>query len=120
MDDQMKLRQWSEQEREEVFNIVTNALPSRASHQCGRPDDWWQGSSLSSICDIYQQDLFMNEVYVHGFSNKLKKEILVVDVREKLLMILCYKPGYECANQISMHTAIQKLKDVTQKHIWLF
>ena len=49
--------------------------------------------SRSDGFSIYQSDLFMNEAYVHGFSNLLQQEIIVVDVREKQLTIVCYKPG---------------------------
>ena len=75
-------------------------------------------NTCDSITQIYQRDLFMNEAYVHGFSNLLQQEIIVVDVREKQLAIVCYEPGYGTQEQISMRSACKKREEQV-KCLWL-
>ena len=116
--DQEALEEWSDAEREKVFDVVMDALPSYASGYIGSVGDWCQGNTCDSITQIYQRDLFMNEAYVHGFSNLLQQEIIVVDVREKQLMIVCYEPGYGTQEQISMRSACKKREEQV-KCLWL-
>ena len=97
--DQEALEEWSDAEREKVFDVVMDALPSYGSGCIGSVGDWWQGNTCVSITQIYRDDLFMNEAYVHGFSNLLQQEIIVVDAREKQLAIVCYEPGYHFRTQ---------------------
>ena len=47
----------------------------------------------------------MGEVHVHGFATRLKRDVIVVDVRDALLGIHHYRPGYSVQRQISMRTA---------------
>ena len=43
---------------------------------------------------IYDGNEFMNEAHVHGFANRLKRTIMIIDVRFKYLAIYEFKPGY--------------------------
>ena len=52
-----------------------------------------------------EEEDFMGEAHVHGFANRMGRDVVVVDVRSPLLGIHHYQPGYAPQRQISMRTA---------------
>ena len=68
--------------------------------------DWWIGTSSKRLEQIFNESKFMGEAHIHGFANKLKREIIVVDERGLPdLAVMHYKPGYETQMRISMTKA---------------
>ena len=62
----------------------------------------------------------MSEVHVHGFANRLKLTIIVIDAREDALTIMEYVPGYAVARQISMREAREwRESKERQQPVWL-
>ena len=59
--------------------------------------------------------------FVHGFSNRLSRDIVLLDTRKELLWITEFKPGYETQCNISFKAAAKKRRRVadSQQPLWL-
>lgn len=51
----------------------------------------------------------MTEAHIHGFANRLKCNIIMIDERSHQLSIFEYKPGYSLQSQLS--TCIRESKE---------
>jgi hypothetical protein len=60
----------------------------------------------------------MGEAHVHGFSNRFKRSIVVVDVREPAVVLSQYQPGGDAQHQLSMHEAIE-MRNNREQPIWV-
>ena len=85
----------------------------------GSHDVWWVGQTLDSLQGIFDGYGFMNEAHVHGFANRLDREIVVVDVRSELLSMHHYRPGYAPQQQIPMRRALELRSQVAPRVLWL-
>jgi hypothetical protein len=56
---------------------------------------------------VRETSQFMGEAHVHGFCNRLKRSIVVVDVREPAVVLSKYQPGSDMQRQLSMLEALQ-------------
>ena len=61
----------------------------------------------------------MSEPHVHGFANRLKCDIIVIDERERLLSIFEYKPGYSVQRQLSMRKTRERRTSASQQPLWV-
>ena len=78
------------------------------------------GQTAQALQRIFDDRLFMNEAHVHGFANRLARDIIVVDHRGELLGLHHYKPGYQAQQQISMHRALELRKlPRTSQPLWV-
>ena len=61
----------------------------------------------------------MGEAHVHGFVNRMRRDVVVLDVRGPLLDIHHYQPGYAAQRQISKRTASSLRFSALTEPIWL-
>ena len=61
----------------------------------------------------------MGEAHVHGFVNRMRRDVVVLDVRSPLLDIHHYQPGYSAQRQISKRTAHNLRFCALTEPIWL-
>ena len=109
----------SDAERRMTHEAVCGAIPSEATMVQGSHDVWWVGQTLDSLQGIFDGYGFMNEAHVHGFVNRLDREIVVVDVRSELLSMHHYRPGYAPQQQIPMRRALELRSQVAPRVLWL-
>ena len=61
----------------------------------------------------------MGEVHAHVFSNRLNREIVIIDKQGSACLIMHYKPGYAAAKQISTRSAQTLRNDPKSDALWL-
>ena len=62
----------------------------------------------------------MNEAHVHGFANRLKRTIVIIDARELALVLSAYAPGFAAVRQLSMREAVAlRTSSEQQQPIWV-
>ena len=78
------------------------------------------GHSCASLSDIFMNERFMNEAHVHGFANRLKRTIVIVDVSFTPPVLSKYAPGYEAQLQLSMREAVKLRSSSSEEQpIWV-
>ena len=115
---QKAAREQSDNERRLTHEEIISRLPQQAENTLGMNDEWWCGHSIASLSLISKHGGFMNESHVHGFTNRLERTIITIDVREAAVVLSEYVPGYTVAHQVSMREANER-RQSEQQPLWL-
>ena len=98
-------RHRSDLERLYTHEEVMRQLPAEADSCLSGNAHWWAGQTSENLTRILEEEDFMGEAHVHGFVNRMRRDVVVLDVRSPLLDIHHYQPGYSAQRQISKRTA---------------
>lgn len=109
----------SNDERRLTHEEVIARLPQEAATTLGGNGEWWCGHNTASLAHIFEVRGFMNESHIHGFTNRLKRTIITVDVRMPATVLSEYVPGYAAARQLSMPEARERAARTSEQPLWL-
>jgi hypothetical protein len=117
-DAQWMANRQGDEERRLTHEDIMGRLPAEAATTSGPNGVWWAGQTRESLNATFDGSLFMGEAHVHGFCNRFKRSIVVVDVREPAVVLSQYQPGGDAQHQLSMHEAIE-MRNNREQPIWV-
>jgi hypothetical protein len=115
-------RNHAQEERRLTHVEVFKQLPPEAetaSDQTWGHDKWWCGYNKAKLQLIFDNNLFMGEAHVHGFANRLDRQIIVIDERERQVTLSEYTPGYESASKLINLRTAKEYRGRVDQPLWL-
>jgi len=106
-------------ERRDTHDEIMGKIPGKDNDTKEGPQEaWWVGKSKAKLTDIFKSLEFMSEAHVHGFANRLKRTIIVLDERKPAPLLIKYSPGYAVQKQISTREA-KEIRAQDEQPVWL-
>ena len=131
---QQQAEVWSDEERLRTHTLLIERLEAelgkvegvelsnRAKRRIGDGAVWWQGTSIALAESIFQRKKFMCESHAAVFANRLQREIVVIDARNRSrvapLTLVHYPVGFEAWKAIGL-TQAKVMRDLERQSLWL-
>ena len=97
-------------------------LSNPAKRQIGDGAVWWQGTSIALAESIFQKNKFMCESHAAVFANRMQREIVVIDARNRPcvapLTLVHYTVGFEAWKAIGL-TQAKEMRQRERQPLWL-